>query len=204
MSTSRRPSGRLLAAVAILVAGLVGSVAWGLLTYESLQGRLEALPRTDVPGEATVEVDGPQGLTIFYEDRASEQGFVVRSNRISTITSSPVELSVTGPSGPLELARYERDLRFDVDGRVATALATFDAPTAGTYTVHVAGEPSDGVMVSVGDVVTPGLLASFVGAVALFLVGLVAATVIFVTAFAKDTEPTGQSSDEDRRPLAGV
>lgn len=204
MSTSRQLSGRLWTAVAILVAGVVGSVAWGLLTYESLQGRLEALPRTDVPGEVTVEVDQPQGLTIFYEDQASEQGFVVRSNRISTITSSPVELSVTGPSGPLELARYERDLRLDVDGRVATALATFDADAAGTYTVHVAGESSDGVMVSVGDVVTPGLLANFVGAVALFLVGLVAATVTFIIARAKDTAPTGQDSEEGRRRLAGV
>ena len=127
---------RLGTAAGILVVGLVGSVLWGLTTYQSLQDRLDALPRTDVPGEVTFEVAEPQGVTVFYEDPAAERAFVVQANQASTLATSPVDLAVSGPDGAHALARYERDLRFDIDGRVAAAVATFDAPEPD---LHVAG-----------------------------------------------------------------
>lgn len=176
-STTRHPSPRWAwptAALALVV--LVGAVVWGLVTYDGLQDRLDALHRTAVPGQLTLEVEGPAGLTIFYEDPDAAADFVVRSNQASTIDVSPVDVSVTGPSGPVTLARYERDLRFDVDGRVATALATFDAPEAGRYTLDVAGDAPAGAMVAVGDVVDASLMANAAGAVVLFVASLLTAS----------------------------
>lgn len=196
-TTHRRRAVRLWTAAGLLVVGLAVSALWGLSTYESLQDRLDALPRTDVPGEVTFAVDAPQGVTVFYEDPAASRAFVVQSNRTSTLGASPVGLRVAGPDGSHEPVRYERDLRFDVDGRVAAALATFDAPAAGTYTLHVTGEVPDGVMVSVGDVITSGLLASAAGVVALFIATVVSAAVITVLALAGGSGSTAVSSEQE-------
>lgn len=203
MRTTSHLSVGLWTAGGILLAGVIGALLWGLLAYQSLGDRLEALPRTGVPGEVTFAVDAPRGVTVFYEDTRGSEGFVVVTNQVSTITTSPVELSIDGPDGPHELARYQRDLRFDVDGRVATALATFDAPAAGTYTLQVSGDVPEGMMVSVGDVVTPGLLANAAGIVALFVATFVAAVVIAALALARHsprtpTAPAPRDAGTDR------
>lgn len=198
MATTRRSSTRRAwTAAALVLAALIGAAVWGLLTYQDLQERLDALPRTTVPGEVTVDVTDAHGLTVFYEDPEAPTGFVVRSSQTTTISSSPVDLSVLGPSGPVTLTRYDRDLRFDVDDRVATALMTFDAPEPGRYTLRATGDVPAGSMVSVGDVVDGGLLASTAGAIGLFVASIVAGAVIVVLSLAG---PTGTPARPARVP----
>ena len=193
MEAAQRPSTAWYwwAAVLVLV-GVVGAAAWGFGTYRMLQHRLDALPRTGVPGEVTVGVDGPTGLTVFYEDPNAPGTFIVQADAIgdNTLASSPVTVTVTGPSGPVPTAAYATDLRFDVNGRVATALKTFDAPTAGTYTVQVAGDVPAGVQVSVGHVVDTGLLANAAGAIVLFIASIpIGLIVVLVTAVRRRRAP---------------
>ncbi len=206
MASARRPSARWFwFAGGLAILGVIGAVAWGFLTYSSLENRLEALPRTAVPGQVAVQVDQPQGMTIFYEDPQASGTFIVQASRgeSRTLADAPVTVTVTGPSGSVPTAVYENDLRFHVSGRVATALATFDAPVAGTYTVRVAGDVPAGSRVSVGDVVDAGLIASFVGAVVLFVATLAAAAItVLVVAIRRLRQPT--PVDETAPPLAHV
>lgn len=203
MRSIRRPSTTWFWVAGLLAfVGLVGAVVWGVLDYQELQNRLDALPRTTVPGVATVDVSAPQGLTIYYEDPSADGGFVVQADNTSTLRFSPVEVTVTGPSGEtIPTAPYETDLRFDVGDRVAVALATFDAPTGGTYTVTVAGDDVPaGARVSVGDVVDVGLIANLVGAIVL-LVGtwMIALPMAIVVAVMRSRRPALDEMTE--RPL---
>lgn len=205
MQTTRRPSTAWFwGAAGLALVGLVGAAVWGFLTYRNLQNRLDELPRTDVPGQVSFEVTEPQGMTVYYEDPDASGTFAVRaSNRDgNTLAVSPVDVTITGPSGPVGVADYETDLRFDVDGRVATALATFEAPAAGTYRVDVVGDVPTAARVSVGDVVDLGLLANAAGAVVLFVGTILAAGVIVLVAVKRTRPPT--STGEDARPLARV
>jgi hypothetical protein len=182
MKKIQRPTGSMLPMlVSLSLVGLIGTVAWGFLDYRGLVDRLDALPRTTVPGEVAVTAGAADTMTIFYEDPSVGGGFVVQSAGTNTLTSPPVEVSVTGPDGQaIGTAPYERDLRFDHDGRVVTAMETFQAPTAGTYTIEVTGQVPQAARVSAGVVIDSGLLIGVAGAVVLFLgtIAALAATVI--------------------------
>ena len=155
----------------LALAGVIGAIVLGLFSYQTLQNRLDALSRAAVPGQVTIEIPEPhQGLTIYYEDPTARGGFVVQAGGSNTLASSPLDLTVTGPSGEsVATVPYEGDLRFNHDGRVVTALATIDTPTAGTYTVQASGNVPPTAMVSVGRVVDFGLIAAWTGTIALFV-----------------------------------
>lgn len=185
----------------VALAGLVASVVWAFFSYGGLQDRLAALHRADVPGSVVIDVSAPQTLTVFYEDPSADAMFVVQSSDANTLPSVPVDLVVTGPSGDLiETARYERDLRFDYDGRLLTAMATFEAADAGTYTVEASGDVSAAVGVSVGEIVEYRLIAGVVGVVGLFIASLVGMTLaLILIAVRRGRPPTSQPE----RPLVG-
>lgn len=184
MQTVRRPSTGWISAVLWLsVAGLIGAIVWGFFGYRGLQDRLADLPRSAVPGQISIQVQEPDTLTVFYEDRAAGGAFVVQSSGTNTLTPSPVQLSVTGPSGEsVPTSPYRRDLRFDYDGRIVTALATIDPSASGIYTIDVSGTVPSTARISVGDVVDFGLIANLAGAIVLFLGSLLALLVAVVMA----------------------
>jgi hypothetical protein len=185
------------------LAGLIGAMAWGFFSYRGLEDRLAEMSRAVVPGEMDIEVTEPGTLTIFYEDPTADGTFVVQSSGSTTLAALPAELTVTGPSGErVAVAPYERDLRFDYDGRVLTAIAVIDATTAGTYNVEATGDVPAFAQVSVGHVVDVGLVANVVGVVGLFLVSVLGMAVAVVVIVAKRGRVA--SSDEAERPLVGV
>lgn len=187
----------------ISLAGLIGAMVWGVFSYRGLEDRLAELSRAVVPGQVDIEVTEPDTLTIFYEDPTADGTFVVQSGGSNRLSALPVELTVTGPTGEgVTVAPYERDLRFDYDGRVLTAIAVIDATTAGTYNVQATGDVPALAEVSVGHVVVVGLVANVVGVVCLFLVSVLGVTVAVAVIFAKRGRIA--PSDEAERPLVGV
>lgn len=185
------------------LAGLIGAMAGGVFSYRGLEGRLAEMSRAVVPGQVDIEVTEPDTLTIFYEDPTADGTFVVQSSGSNTLSALPVELTVTGPSGErVTVAPYERDLRFDYDGRVLTAIAVIDATTAGTYNVQATGDVPALAQVSVGHVVVVGLVANVVGVVGLFLVSVLGVTVAVAMIVAERGRIA--SSDGAERPLVGV
>ena len=173
----------------LALVGILGAILLGFFSYQNLQNRVDALARIAVPGHITVEVPEPTGLTIYYEDPTARGGFIVQASGSNTLAFPPVALAVNGPSGEsVATVPYEGDLRFNHDGRVVTALATIDAPTAGTYTIAVSGNVPAGPLVSVGDVVDLGLIVEAASAIALFVGSLlVLLTAVAVAAIKRRT-----------------
>ena len=189
------------------VTGLIGAMAWSFFSYGGLQDRLAELPRTAVPGEVDIEISEPDTLTVYYEDPTANNTFVVQSSGANTLTSAPVELTVTGPSGDLvETAPYERDLRFDYDGRVLIAIATIEATDAGTYTVAAEGDVADSARVSVGHIVVFGLVANVIGVVGLFLASVFGVAVAVIWIRVRRGRPASPEASPERteRPKVGV
>ena len=177
----------------LAVAGVIGAAVLGLFSYQTLQDRLDAFSRTAVPGQVTVEVPEPGGLTIFYEDATGGGGFVVQAGGSRTLASAPVDLAVKGPSGePVATVPYERDLRLNHDGRVVTAFATIDTSTAGTYTVQASGDVPPTALVSVGQVVDFALIAEAGGAIALSVGSFLLLLVTVTVAAMKRRRPTSE------------
>jgi len=194
MEADRRPSTRWYWITSVLaLLGLVGAVTWGVYVAQEYGSRLEALTRSAVPGTVTVEVTDPGTQTIHYEDPRAQGGFMVQWNNAPGVgpAISPVDVVVTGPSGDtIPTVAYESDLRFDVADRVAVAVATFDTPEVGIYTVEVTGDVPETARVSVGNVVDGGVVAHVVGAVVLFVVTLVvAAAIVVVVAYRRSRTP---------------
>lgn len=187
----------------VSIVGLIGSMVWGFLSYVALQDQLAAMPRSDVPGQLAIDVVEPQTLTIFYEDPTVDAAFLVESSGASMFEAAPVELTVVGPSGGrVETAPYERNLRFDYDGRVLTALATIEMSSTGTYTIDVAGDVPVEAQISVGHIVDVGLIASVIGVVGLFVasvVGIVVAVVMMAVRGGRRKSP-----ERAERPLVDV
>lgn len=189
--------------IGLSLAGLIASMAWGFSSYRGLEDRLAGLSRAAIPGEVDIALTEPDTLTIFFEDPTAGGTFVVQSSPSNTFADLPVELTVHGPSGePVAVSRYERDLRFDHDGRVVTAIAVIDATTAGTYNVRATGDVPALAQISVGHIVDLGLIANLVGVVGLFVVsvvGMVVPIVLIVLGRGRVVP-----SDEAGRPLVGV
>jgi hypothetical protein len=195
-SSRRTPPVWLSIFLGLSVVGLIGAMAWAFFSYRGLEDRLAEMSRTVVPGEVAIEVTEPDTLTIFYEDPTGTGTFVVQSSGSNTLAALPVELTVTGPSDQtVTVSRYERDLRFDYDGRVATAIAVFDATTAGTYNVQAIGDGPAMAQVSVGHVVDVGLVANVVAVVSLFLISVVgvAVSIALVVVRRGRTAPTDEA-----------
>jgi hypothetical protein len=185
------------------LVGLVGSLVWAFLSYGGLQDRLAGMSRVVVPGQVEVTVDEPETLTIFYEDPTADRMFVVRSSDHNTLDVSPVDLAVTGPSGErVATVPYERDLRFDYDGRLLIALETIDASTPGTYVVQVSGDVPATAQISVGHVIDVGLVVNVVAVIGLFLVSILGLGVAVVVFFVR--RGNRSADDNIERPLVGV
>ena len=82
-----------------------------------------------------------------------------------------------------------------------TAVATIDAPEAGTYTLRVTGDVPADARVSVGDVVDGGLLAGVAGAVGLFVTSLLAVVVTVVVALTRSVGAPDTRIERERTPI---
>lgn len=180
----------------LAIAGVLVAIVWAFADYLMLHSRLGGLERTGVPGQVVINVPDAEGLTVFYEDPTGPGGFLVHAGSTHTLTTAPVDVTIIGPSGQtVPTARYQRDLRFTYDGRTVIALATFQAPTAGAYTLRATGEVPPGSQVSVGHVVDGWLLASTAAAIGLFVAALL---VLLVTVLIRAS--TGQRRRSEAGP----
>lgn len=157
----RRPgTGWYWVAGTVVVAAAVAAVVWFATAASSLTRRVEAFPRTSMPGTLTFVVDEPGTRYVYVE--ADE-----------TPALEGLGVTVSGPDGTaVPLRSYDLDVRYDAYDRSGRAVATFLAPATGTYRLVAAG--GSGGYVAVGDGVTDRLLWSLAGACMIGFGGLLA------------------------------
>src|SRR5687768_159124 len=118
---------------AVVIVGFIVAAVWGTFAVMRVYERVDAFPRTDVPGSVAMDLEQGAGQVIYYEQPVD--------------TAMPVladlNVVVTGPTGEgIPVGRYGGDLRYDLpggDGTIGHALATFEPPASGTYEVETTG-----------------------------------------------------------------
>ncbi len=169
-------------ALAIVVAGLVGSGVLALATGIGAYDRLTDFPRAAVPGDATFEISETGDQLVYYLGGADT-------------TWRELGLEVSGPDGrPVEVVSYmpalhvasiaahDEELRWDSedwdDHRVV--VATFDAEAPGAYTVTTTGSAEDGAELAVGENLVRPVVILMIVAGGVALAGLAGGVTLFV------------------------
>jgi hypothetical protein len=125
----RAPLGYWLA-VAIAIVAVIGAVGWGAARTFDVISAPDDFARVSLPGDAVIPMTASGKLVIYYEGTARP-------------SLSRLGVRVLDPSGrPVAVTAYRGDVRYDRAGLVARAVGSFDAGTAGRYTVS-AGAPAE-------------------------------------------------------------
>jgi hypothetical protein len=173
-----RPSRRGYAiGAAIAIVGLIVAVVWGTVAVVRLYDRVDAFPRAAVPGTVAVGLEAGQDRVVYYEQPT---GTPMRG-------LAQLDLAVAGPNGEaVALERYVGDLRYDLPGgreTIGHAMATFEAPTSGTYEITANGTAPLGGGLAIGESFATSVVGSILGAIAVAAVtGLIGLAIVIVTA----------------------
>jgi hypothetical protein len=131
-----------------LAAGILATVALAVFLAWSTLGFLSGidhLARAPLSGAFSITASQPGETVIYYEGHA-------------TPSLGELGLLVRGPDGAaVALKPHDLDLRYKVDSRVGTAVASFVTPVAGRYLVS-ARAPEPGARLAVGGDLGTGML----------------------------------------------
>jgi hypothetical protein len=171
---STRP--RWLAAGAVVVLGVLVGLAWSTVALLRMVDRPAGFARTTVPGSVSVQLARGERSVVYIE-----------SDRSTTLPALTV--TVTGPNGATVTTHPIRgDLVYDVPdqpNRLGNAVGSFDANTAGTYTVTTPTEPAGDPVLTVGTDLAGGVAWALAAPGAFVLGTLVLAGVLGATPSAR-------------------
>lgn len=170
----RQHGGGYVVAALVLALAVSGAIGWYVLGMAEVERRVEALARASVPGTVTVSVTAPAEYVIYLEDEAA---------------TADVQVRAFGPDGkPVDLDLYGRELTYELPDRTGSAFAHFTARTAGRYTVQVRGDVVGG-SVTVGRDLSTVLVGSYLGPLALVLLGVAGALVLATLTYVRQVTP---------------
>jgi hypothetical protein len=159
-------------AAVLLLLGMGGGVTWGVRGTVRTHDQARSLPRTSVPGDLHVSLEGRTSRLIFFEGGGKP---------------SPEELglTVTAPDGSsVPVRAYDLFMRYEIAGWAGAPIASFSAPASGSYTVS-ATTPGRTGRISVGDDFVRRQAIDVAGALALIGVTAIASLVIVVVVAAR-------------------
>jgi len=105
--------------VAVTVVGCAAAVAVGVLGFVGIANSVDDFERVQ-RGSGDIQIVDPGEYVVYSEERTRSIG-----------------LTVTSPDGePVTTNRYLNEITYDFGGRSGTAALTFEARSAGTYTVQ--------------------------------------------------------------------
>jgi hypothetical protein len=158
---------------ALIAAACLAAVIWAVLAFVGYTNQVNSFQRMTVPGTATIHVTQATTRVLYYESRGPAPSL------------GQLGIHVTGPAGgAVTVTPYSGDLRYDVPPlnptRVGKAVASFDATTAGDYTINATGI---GGTIAIGSDLLWDAAPHIIGIIAVFLIGTGAGlTLIVVTA----------------------
>ena len=130
---------------ALVVAAIVGAIAYGLLSFRSIDRSVDDFVRVAAPGSRTVELEDRK-YVVYFEGPGAEEGRV-----------PPVQVAIADASTErrLPIAEYEDELTYSLGGHEGTAQGTVTPPRAGRYVVTA--RTSRGVPARLGVALGPSL-----------------------------------------------
>jgi hypothetical protein len=198
---------RLLGAIALAI-GIVGGLALWLIAGKRYDDAVRALAPAPIGCDTTLRFDRTGTYTFFVEttgEVGSIDGDCVADDTSydhSDDTPPPVDLTLRGPDGQeIDLRRADGP-SYDRAGAEGVGVRTADIEEDGEYLLSVISDADD-VMVRVGRDPANGVTPLRIGAVVVFVAGVVLAIVAFMRGRAQWTIPAdgGPSTWEPQRPM---
>ena len=181
----------------LIVAGVVGAVLWGVLSFLAIDDTVDDFARAPAPGMARVELEARKYI-VYVEGPGVDRDF-----------SAPVEILVVDPSRDwaLPVADYSASLTYSMSGHSGRAQGTVTPPRAGVYELRAAttAGPSAGSAVALGDSIAGRIVRTILGAFAIGGLLLAAGVALIVTTgVRRSRRRAGPGPPPDHAGLAGL
>jgi hypothetical protein len=145
---------------ALILAGVLGAVAWFAVGMVRFSHSVDGLGRVSVPGSAVLALEeGRQ--SVYYEGPGGEDADV-----------PPLRLRVApaGGGAPLDVGPHSGSVSYSMSGHAGRSVAGFGVPRDGRYRVSVDG-PEVGAQIAVGPGLGGRIVRAIVGGFAILLLG---------------------------------
>lgn len=110
---------------ALVVAAIVGAIAYGFLGFRSIDRSVDDFVRVAAPGSQTVQLEDREYVVYFEGPAAGE----------ATVPPVQVAIADARTGSRLPIADYEDELTYSLDGHNGTAQRTVTPPRGGRYVV---------------------------------------------------------------------
>ena len=158
---------------ALVVAAVVGAIAYGFLSFRSIDRSVDDFVRVAAPGSRTVQLE-ERRYVVYFEGPEADEDKV-----------PPIEVAIADARSDrrLPIARYGDSLTYALGGHSGTAQGTVTPPRAGRYVVSVrtALRRPAGVGVALGPSLAGRVVRAFFTAVGIAAVLAVAGFGLFGT-----------------------
>ena len=181
---------------ALVVAAIVGAIAYGLLGFRSIDRSVDDFVRVAAPGSRTVQLEDRK-YVVYYEGPGADED-----------TVPPVQVAIVDArtGRRLPIADYEDELTYSLGGHEGTAQRTVTPPRPGRYVVTVRasrGAPA-GVGVAVGRSLAGRFLRTILVAVGIAAVLAIAGFGLFGTTMVRRMRRRAAVPAAPPPPVAGV
>ena len=112
---------------ALVVAAVLGAIAYGFLSFRSIDRSVDDFVRVAAPGARTVQLEARK-YVVYFEGPGAEEDKV-----------PPIAVSIADAAGErrLPIATYDDSLTYELGGHKGTAQGTVRPPRAGRYRISV-------------------------------------------------------------------
>jgi hypothetical protein len=149
----------------VVVAGLAGAIAFGVISYVRMTDQVGRFERVAVPGSGELPLVAGHDYTVYTEHTDGSR--------------PPVTVRITDPAGHPAHLRTRSGVTYHLGGHDGRAALTFHADQDGVYRLTAQGGP--GTTVAVGDDLTPSIVRTVVGPIATFFTGFIPGVATIVT-----------------------
>lgn len=160
----------------LVVSGVLGAIAWAVLTGAHLVGTIDDFRHVAIPGREQVRLDARKYVLYVEGPGADER-----------VPGVDIAVSDARSETALVVARYAADLTysFDTDG---SAVATVTPPRAGLYDVRTDGP--EGYRLAIGESIGGQLVRTLVGALLIGAVfGIAGVLLLIMTGVRRSRAP---------------
>ena len=136
----------------LIVAGVVGALAFGVLSFKAMDRQVDDFQRVPVPGQGTVRLDDRK-YVVYLESPDGDE-------RLDTF-----EVFVLDPrtNQPLPIGGYSSKVTYSLGGHAGRARATVTPPAPGSYDVRVAAAGDPASVVALGPSIGGRIVRMVVG-----------------------------------------